>query len=135
MAYTTPREGVLYFPHKSHKSDYAGFNLDFLPSHQLKMAQAGVAKLSMFGPIAKHFLSNEYGLFDGLLELGVFGLIAYEVIVGLVPRQNRREKRLNISSLWKCALDAGLRGNKNATVKRRLTNGLGKSWSQNRTFG
>src|ERR1700733_620245 len=27
------------------------------------------------------------------------------------------------------------RGNKNASLKRRLTNGLGKTWSQNRTFG
>jgi hypothetical protein len=33
------------------------------------------------------------------------------------------------------ALVAGLRGNKLATVKWRLTNGLGRTWSQNRTFG
>ena len=33
------------------------------------------------------------------------------------------------------ALVAGLHGNKNAKAKWRLTNGLGKTWSQNRTFG
>jgi hypothetical protein len=32
-------------------------------------------------------------------------------------------------------LGAGLRGNKNAELSQRLTNGLGKTWSQNRTFG
>jgi hypothetical protein len=30
---------------------------------------------------------------------------------------------------------AGLRGNKDVKLKRRLTNGLGKTWRQNRTFG
>jgi len=34
-----------------------------------------------------------------------------------------------------CALSVGLRGNKNAELNRRLTNGLGKTRSQNRTFG
>jgi len=39
------------------------------------------------------------------------------------------------SALRMRALGAGLRGNKNAELSWRLTNGLGKTWSQNRTFG
>jgi hypothetical protein len=35
----------------------------------------------------------------------------------------------------KCDLGAGLRGNKNAAFKQRLTNGLGQTWSQNRALG
>jgi hypothetical protein len=39
-----------------------------------------VAYLLMLGVIAKHLLSHEYGPWDRLIELGVFGLILYEVI-------------------------------------------------------
>src|SRR5438876_697870 len=44
--------------------------------------------------IAKHLLSDSYGLFDRFLEIGVFLLIAYEVGVGIV-RHRRTTKRKN----------------------------------------
>jgi hypothetical protein len=50
-----------------------------------------VAYLLMLGAITKHLLSHEYGPWDRLIELGVFGLILYEVIVGIV--RHRREKK------------------------------------------
>jgi hypothetical protein len=50
-----------------------------------------VTYLLLMGAIVKHLLSNEYGPFDRLLELGVFALIAYEVIVGI--RRHRKESK------------------------------------------
>lgn len=46
----------------------------------------------MLSSIARHLMSSEYGPFDRLLELGVFALIAYEVVVGIV-RHRRAAKR------------------------------------------
>jgi hypothetical protein len=50
-----------------------------------------LACLVMLYLIAKHLLSDSYGLWDRFLELGVFLFIAYEVIVNIV--RHRREKR------------------------------------------
>jgi len=61
------------------------------------------------------------------------GYVSWRPRVDSNPRYRR--ERPGVSSLRTCALGAGLRGNKNAKLKRRLTNGLGKTWSQNRTFG
>jgi hypothetical protein len=66
----------------------------------------GVAYILMLGAIAKHFLSSEYGPWDRLIELGVFVLIAYEVIVGIVRhrKEKKRQARLAAISSKLCAL-------------------------------
>lgn len=58
----------------------------------------------LMGEIIKHLLSNEYGPFDRLLEIGVFLLILYEIIspYTLIRRRIRR-KRL-------CKIEGDLRG-------------------------
>ena len=54
-----------------------------------------VAYFLMVYLIIKHLLSHEYGLFDRLIELGVFALIAYEIIVsGWRYRQERKRKKV-----------------------------------------
>jgi hypothetical protein len=41
----------------------------------------------------------------------------------------------SVNLLWVYTLGALLRGNKNAELKRRLSNGLGKPRSEDRSFG
>jgi hypothetical protein len=64
-----------------------------------------VAYLIMLGPIAKHLLSDLYGPLDRLLEIGVFLLIAYEVIVDVRRhyKETKRRKELDriVTSLSK----------------------------------
>src|SRR5579863_1680120 len=51
----------------------------------------------MLSCIARHLWSTEYGPFDRLLEMGVFLLIAYEVVVNVVRhrKDHKREKHLS----------------------------------------
>src|SRR6266481_1178140 len=55
-----------------------------------------VALIIMLTVIARHLLSGEYGPFDRIVELGVFALILYEVIYGIVRqfKDNNRKKFL-----------------------------------------
>jgi hypothetical protein len=55
-----------------------------------------LACLIMLYLIAKHLLSDSYGPWDRVLELGVFLFIAYEVIVNIVRhrRETHRKKKL-----------------------------------------
>jgi len=51
------------------------------------------AYLIMLRPIVERFLSGSYGPLDRLLEIGVFVLIAYEVVVGICKRYKERKRR------------------------------------------
>src|SRR6266480_2824921 len=56
----------------------------------------GLIYVVLVGMIIKHLLSNEYGPWDRVVEFGVFALILYEVIVGIVRhrRKTKRQKHL-----------------------------------------
>ena len=58
----------------------------------------GIAYLLMLGIIVKHLLSREYGPIDRLVELGVFVLIAYEVIINAIRhrREFKHKKRIRV---------------------------------------
>jgi hypothetical protein len=55
-----------------------------------------VAYVLMAGVILKHLLLGEYGLFDRFLEIGVFLLIAYEVVHGIVSRRKARKREAEV---------------------------------------
>ena len=56
-----------------------------------------VVYLLMLGTIAKHILSHEYGPWDRLIELGVFALILYEVITGVVRHRNEKKRKARLA--------------------------------------
>jgi len=56
-----------------------------------------VAYVVMIAIIANHLFADSYGVWDRLLEIGVFSLIAYEVWVGFYRhrKETRRQNKLN----------------------------------------
>lgn len=51
----------------------------------------------MLGAISKHLLSHEYGPWDRFLEFGVFALILYEVIVGIVRHRSEKKRKARLA--------------------------------------
>src|SRR5437879_989714 len=49
-----------------------------------------LAYIFMLCAIARHLLSNEYGPFDRLVELGVFLFVGYEVVIEIWHRRKAR---------------------------------------------
>jgi hypothetical protein len=63
----------------------------------------------MTGPIARA-LSGEYGLFDRIVELGVLGLIAYEVAVGVVRHRRAVKRQKELGSIVRSLTDFMFKG-------------------------
>jgi hypothetical protein len=49
-----------------------------------------IAYILMLCTIARHLMSNEYGPFDRLVELGVFLFVGYEVVMGIWYRRKAK---------------------------------------------
>ena len=64
----------------------------------------------MAGLILKHLLSNEYGPFDRFVELGVFALIAYEVVVGIVRHRKTAKRQKELDEIVKTLSEFMKRG-------------------------
>jgi hypothetical protein len=58
-----------------------------------------VAHLIMLCLIAKYLLSDSYGPLDRFLEIGVFLLIAYEVIVGIVRHRGTTKRQRELGRI------------------------------------
>ena len=90
--------------------------------------------MAMLYLIAKHLLSDSYGPWDRLLELGVFLFIAYEVIVGIVRhrRATRRQKELKqiVTSLSQF-MDDGLGLQRSVPDTAKEESGVLLSWMMN----
>ena len=69
-----------------------------------------IAIILMFCLIVKHLLSNEYGVFDRVLEIIIAGVVLAEGIVGLITwLANRKRKRLlaQRTGVLRCAMSNG----------------------------
>src|SRR5437016_12602673 len=53
----------------------------------------------MFAAICKHLMTGEYTPFDRFVELGVFLLIAYEVVVPMIQRRLQRRNFYRLADL------------------------------------
>ena len=66
--------------------------------------------LTMIGPISRYLMSGEYGPFDRVVELGVLGLIAYEVAVGVVRHRKAVKRQGTLDKITQILSDFMFKG-------------------------